>query len=73
MNKMLRVNDEWYTIDELKELVYILERQPDNYDAYYDLGKIYFDFGNEDKECLEYDVTSTNNVSYIDSNCEKQI
>ena len=27
MNKMLRVNDEWYTIDELKELVCILETQ----------------------------------------------
>lgn len=32
----------------IDELVYILEKQPDNYDAYYDLAKIYFEFGNYD-------------------------
>ena len=30
-------------IDELEQ---ILERQPDNYDAYYDLGKVHFELGN---------------------------
>ena len=28
------------------ELVYVLEQQPDNYDAYYDLGKVHFELGN---------------------------
>ena len=32
----------------IDELVYVLEKQPDNYDAYYDLAKIYFEFGNYD-------------------------
>ena len=29
----------------IDELEYILERQPENYDAYYDLARAYFDMG----------------------------
>ena len=32
----------------IDELEYILEEEPDNYDAYYDLAKIHFEFGNYD-------------------------
>lgn len=48
----------------IDELEYILDKQPENYDAYYDLGRIYFELGNYDSAIENFE----NVVEYKEDN-----